>query len=103
MPWPCDPAVILVHRAPGQVAVGDVPEVADRTSIVGWWDRCNRSALVVCSQFPSLVINYDDVVGRPKAVLTEIVEFLGDLGVAVDGDLAEAIEFIERLAPGQAL
>ena len=100
MPWPSRPAVILVHRDPRRVAEARVPEVSDRASVVDWWDRCNRSALVVCSQFPSLVINYDDAVGRPKAVLTEIVEFLGDLGMAVDGDLAQAIDFIEELAPG---
>ena len=49
------------------------------------------------------MINYDDAVGRPKAVLTEIVEFLGDLGMAVDGDLAQAIDFIEELAPDRNL
>ena len=95
------PAVILVHRGPGQVAVDDMTEVADRTSIVDWWDRYNRSALVLCSRFPSLVINYDDVVCRPKVVLTEVVEFLLSLGMAIDGDMGQAVDFVEGLALGQ--
>ena len=92
------PAVILVHRSPGQVTAVDVPEVGDGTDVVGWWDRFNRSALVVCSEYPSLVVNYDDAIGRPKAVLTEISEFLVGLGVCVDGDVGNAIEFMEGFA-----
>ena len=95
------PAVILVHRAPGQVMTADVPRSAQRKNVLDWWDRSNRSALALCSRFPSLVVNYDDVVGRPKAVLTDIVEFLGDLGVAVDGDVTQAIQYLETFGQEQ--
>ena len=95
------PAVILVHREPGQVATADVPRTAHRTNVLDWWDRSNRSALAVCSRFPSLVVNYSDVVSRPKAVLTDIVEFLGDLGIVVDGDMTQAIQYLEEFGQEQ--
>ncbi len=94
------PAVILVHREPGQVLADDVPEVAAR-AVADWWDRCNRSALVLCSRFPSLVLNYDDVVCRPKVVLMEVIEFLLSLGVVIGGDMTQSVDFIEKLALGQ--
>ena len=81
-------------------AVSNSDDVEDR---LDWWDRCNRSALILCSAFPSLVVNYDDLVGRPKSVLTEIVEFLGDLGVTVDTDVGHAAAQLETLVPGPQL
>ena len=95
------PAVILVHREPDLIDVDELPEVADQTNIADWWDRYNRSALVLCSQFPSLVVNYDDVVGRPKVVLAEVVEFLLSLGIAIGGDTSQAVDFIEGLDLGR--
>ena len=95
------PAAILVHREPDLVDTDELPEAADRTTIADWWDRYNRSALVLCSQFPSLVINYDDLVARPKVVLAEVVEFLLSLGIATSGDTSQAVDFIESLDPEQ--
>ena len=66
------PAVILVHRSPGRLAQAALPQLAGGEEAVKLWDRYNRSALVLCSQYPSLAVPYDDVVGRPKALLDEI-------------------------------
>ena len=55
----------------------------------------------LCSQFPSLVINYDDLVARPKVVLAEVVESLLSLGIATSGDTSQAVDFIESLDPEQ--
>ncbi len=91
------PAVILMHRDPGQVIANGAPGVADPAEIIGLWDRYNRSALVLCSMFPSLVLNYDETVRQPKAALGAIVDFLGDHGVGVDGDVGQAAELITGL------
>ncbi len=95
------PAVILVHRSPGRLAQAALPQLAGGEEAVKLWDRYNRSALVLCSQYPSLAVPYDDVVGRPKALLDEIAQFLGGLGVAVDGDLGQAATLIEQTAPAR--
>ena len=97
------PAVVLVHRDPRSVLAAAVSNSDDVEDRLDWWDRCNRSALILCSAFPSLVVNYDDLVGRPKSVLTEIVEFLGDLGVTVDTDVGHAAAQLETLVPGPQL
>ena len=96
---PVRPAVILVHRSPDQLAAARVPGMATEETVVAHWDRYNRSALVLCSLYPSLVLNYDDLVARPKAVLDEVAEFLGCLGISVDGELGQGAAVIEKAAP----
>ncbi len=95
------PAVILVHRSPDRLAQTALPKPRGGEAAITLWDRYNRSALVLCSEYPSLAVPYDDVVGRPKALLDEIAEFLGGLGVVVDGDLGQAATLIEQTAPGR--
>ncbi|HEX3333944.1 MAG TPA: glycosyltransferase, partial [Acidimicrobiales bacterium] len=92
-----NPAVILVHRDPYEVVAADLPEVATTERVVRWWDRSNRFALVLCSQYPSLVVSWRDLMERPKVVLSEVVEFLGSLGVAIEQDVASAVELVERV------
>ncbi len=94
------PAVILVHREPAQVQAARVAEGADPSQVLEWWDRYNRSALILCSEYPSLVVNYDELVARPKAILTEITDFLAALDLAPRGDVAEAIELVEAHSSG---
>lgn len=92
------PALILVHRSPDQLAAAAVPGLATEEAVVAHWDRYNRSALVLCSLYPSLVLHYDDLVARPKAVLDEVAEFLGCLGISLDGELGQGAAVIERAA-----
>ncbi len=89
------PAVIFVHRRPAEVAAARTTEFADRADAMDWWVRCNRSALVLCSRYPSLVVNYDEIASGPKDVLNSVVEFLEDLGVAVDPDVGKATAYLE--------
>jgi glycosyltransferase involved in cell wall biosynthesis len=94
------PAVVLIHRRPHEVAAADVPEIGTAEQVVRWWDRTNRFSLVVCSQYPSLIVSYDDLMDRPKALFSEIVEFLGSLGVVMEQDTASAVDLIERVPKG---
>jgi glycosyltransferase involved in cell wall biosynthesis len=96
------PAVVLVHRTPTEVVEADVPEVGMAEQVVRWWDRTNRFSLVLCSQYPSLVVSYHDLMERPKVVLSEIVEFLASLGVVIEQDTAAAVDLVER-APRSAV
>ena len=93
-----NPAVILIHRGPSQVVGASLTEFRDRTNVLSWWDRCNRSALVLCSIYPSLVVNYDDLVQHPKSTLARIVDFFGRLGSPATGDLGTAVALVESAA-----
>jgi glycosyltransferase involved in cell wall biosynthesis/SAM-dependent methyltransferase len=87
------PAVIFVHRRSTEVAAAHATSLGEDT--MSWWFACNRSALVLCSRFPSLVVNYSDIVSGPKDVLNSILEFLEDLGMAVDADVGKATAYLE--------
>ncbi len=82
------PAVILVHRAPWALRTELTPGVA---GAVATWDRYNRSALVLCGLYPSLVVSYDDLVSQGKETLSRVGTFLGSLGVPVAEDLGPAV------------
>lgn len=82
------PAVILVHRAPWAVRTEFTPGAA---GAVATWDRYNRSALVLCGRYPSLVVSYDDLVRHGKETLSRVAAFLGSLGLPVADDLGPAI------------
>jgi glycosyltransferase involved in cell wall biosynthesis len=92
------PAVILVHRDPAQVVAAQRGD--ERADTIGWWDRYNRSAIVLCSRYPSLVVDYDDITRHAKTALPGILDFLGGLGVVLDGDAGPAVEFVERETSG---
>jgi glycosyltransferase involved in cell wall biosynthesis len=96
------PAVVLIHRGPYEVVGEDIPEVGTAEQVERWWDRTNRFSLVLCSQYPSLVVSYHDLIERPKVVLSEIVEFLGSLGVVIEQDTVPAVDIVER-APRRAV
>jgi glycosyltransferase involved in cell wall biosynthesis/2-polyprenyl-3-methyl-5-hydroxy-6-metoxy-1,4-benzoquinol methylase len=83
-----EPAVILVHRAPWALRTELTPGVA---GAVATWDRYNRSALVLCGLYPSLVVSYDDLVSQGKETLSRVETFLGSLGVPVAEDLGPAV------------
>jgi glycosyltransferase involved in cell wall biosynthesis/SAM-dependent methyltransferase len=89
------PAIIFVHRPPAEVATANTMELAPSADALDWWARCNRSALVLCSRYPSVVVNHDDIASRPKDVLNSIVEFLEGLGLAVDPDVGKATAYLE--------
>jgi glycosyltransferase involved in cell wall biosynthesis len=89
------PAILFVHRRPAEVAAARTKEFARHEDAMDWWVRCNRSALVLCSKYPSLVVNYQDIASGPKDVLTSVVEFLQDLGMAVDSDVGKATAYLE--------
>lgn len=92
---PVNPAIVMVHRDPAAVAALAVPEIPQRELLMKWWDRCNRAALVLCSDHPSYVLSYEDLVARPKSVLSELSEYLGELGVLLDVDTGPAVHYIE--------
>jgi glycosyltransferase involved in cell wall biosynthesis len=90
------PAVILVHRAPAAMRT---ERTFGAAGAVATWDRYNRSALVLCGRYPSLVVSYDDLVGRGKETLSAVGTFLGSLGVPVADDLGPAVVALDaRLA-----
>ncbi len=93
--WDLRPAVILINREPSGVIGASTSEFRDRTDALTWWDRCNRSALVLCSMYPSLVVNYDELTTEPKSALARIVEFLNQLGLSLAGDVGAAVEAVE--------
>jgi O-antigen biosynthesis protein len=86
------PAVILVHRPPDAMTSELIHGGASSRAT---WDRYNRSALVLCSRFPSMVVSYDDLVGRSKETLSKVGSFLGSLGLAVDDDLTPAVTALD--------
>jgi glycosyltransferase involved in cell wall biosynthesis len=90
------PAVVMVHRDVTQVARLAVPEVAEAGSVMKWWDRFNRSSLVLCARYPSLMVNFADLVDRPKELMAELVEFAADLGFSVESDTDAAVRYIEQ-------
>lgn len=89
------PAILFVHRRPAEVAAARAEDPAPDAVAMDWWVRCNRSALVLCSRYPSLVVNYDDIVSGPKDVLNSAVEFLEDLGIELDPDVGKATAYLE--------
>jgi glycosyltransferase involved in cell wall biosynthesis len=89
------PAVIFVHRRSTEVAAAQPSAPAVGEDAMSWWVGCNRSALVLCSMYPSLVVNYSDIVSGPKDVLNNILEFLEDLGMTVDADVGKATAYLE--------
>ena len=94
-------AVILVHRDPRQVVAAGTGAMGDHEALLTRWARYNRAALVLCSRFPSLVVGYEEMVNQPKATLAAMTEFLGSVGVSVDGDVSQAAERIESLVPSR--
>jgi glycosyltransferase involved in cell wall biosynthesis/2-polyprenyl-3-methyl-5-hydroxy-6-metoxy-1,4-benzoquinol methylase len=86
------PAVILVHRAPWAMRTEVIPDAA---GAVATWDRYNRSALVLCGRYPSLVVSYDDLVGQGKETLSRVGAFLGSLGLPVAEDLGPAMAALD--------
>jgi glycosyltransferase involved in cell wall biosynthesis/2-polyprenyl-3-methyl-5-hydroxy-6-metoxy-1,4-benzoquinol methylase len=88
------PAVILVHRAPWAMATALTPGAADA---VATWDRYNRSALVLCGRYPSLVVSYDDLVRQGKETLSRVGTFLSSLGMPVADDLGSAVAPLDTL------
>jgi glycosyltransferase involved in cell wall biosynthesis/2-polyprenyl-3-methyl-5-hydroxy-6-metoxy-1,4-benzoquinol methylase len=96
------PAVVLIHRRPDDVALTDIPEARSVDRRMEWWDRYNRAALVVCSEYPSLVLSYEDLVSQPKAVVAEVLEFLETVGLRVEGDIGRAAELIETKEASQS-
>ena len=82
------PAVILVHRAPWAMTTELTPGAA---GAVATWDRYNRSALVLCGQYPSLVVSYADLVRQGKETLFEGRNVSRSLGLPVAEDLGPAI------------
>ena len=100
------PAVILVHRDPAAVAAAAAAGGAtgdDGPDVLARWDRTNRSAVVLSSEHPSLVVSYDDVAGRTKDVIVEVCDFLNGLGISVPGDAGQAVESVERHLSAQAV
>jgi glycosyltransferase involved in cell wall biosynthesis/2-polyprenyl-3-methyl-5-hydroxy-6-metoxy-1,4-benzoquinol methylase len=82
------PAVILVHRAPWAIRTEPTPGAA---GAVATWDRYNRSALVLCGRYPSLIVSYDELVSQGKETLSRVGGFLGSLGIPVADDLGPAV------------
>ena len=44
--------------------------------VLDQWDRHNRAAIVQCSEWPSMVISYEELVTRPKETIFELGEFV---------------------------
>jgi GT2 family glycosyltransferase/cyclopropane fatty-acyl-phospholipid synthase-like methyltransferase len=93
-----EPAVVLVHREPAAVlaAVGD----GTGGDVLAQWDRHNRSAMVLCSQWPAMVLGYDELVAKPAAAIPELAAFLGARGMAMSGSVEDAVAYVEGL-PGE--
>ena len=93
-------ALVLVHRDPEEVvALRRTGPVAD-AAILDQWDRHNRVAMVHCSQWPSLVLSYEELVAKPKESIFELSEFVERCGYPVTADAEEAAQRVDRLPLG---
>jgi glycosyltransferase involved in cell wall biosynthesis len=95
-------AVVLVHRDPADVVASRPAHPSGPDEILEQWDRYNRAAVVHCSEWPALVISYEELVAGPKAAVHELGEFLEDCGVAVDGAVDDTVELAVELVEGLA-
>ena len=95
-------ALVLVHRDPEQVvALRRTGAVAD-AAILDQWDRHNRVAMVHCSQWPSLVLSYEELVAKPNESIFELSEFVERCGYPVTGGAEEAALLVDRLPPDRS-
>lgn len=84
-----DPVIVLIHRHPYEVARS--LETRNRFSAglsFALWERYNVDALRFAAGRPTTVLKYADVVGRPQAVMTEVVQHLRDCGIDLPNDPA---------------
>jgi O-antigen biosynthesis protein len=93
------PAVILVHRAPEEIAALALPGVVDGVGAAAAWDRYNRSALVLCARFPSLVVGHDQLRSRAKETLPALASFLHSVGIDAGRDPAPALAMLDSALP----
>ncbi len=90
-------AVVLVHRDPEDVVLSRASLGLSDAEILDQWDRHNRAAMVQCSEWPSMVMSYEELVGRPKQTIFELGEFLEDCGLSVGAE-AEGVELLDGLS-----
>ena len=96
-------AAVLVHRDPSDVVASRSPHGASAIDVLDRWDRYNRAAIVHCSEWPSLVLSYEELVAKPKAVVLDLVEFVEKCGLTVTGAVEDAVELVEGLSAGGAV
>jgi O-antigen biosynthesis protein len=90
-------AVIFVHREPSEVVdllAGD----EEAAEAISQWGHYNRAGLVLCSELPSFVVSYSDLVDRPKEVLFDARDFLAGLGVALAGQVEQGLSYLDTNA-----
>ncbi len=99
-------AVVLVHRDPEDVVSSRDFRDASPAEILDQWDRHNRAAIVQCSEWPSMVMGFEELVAKPKQSIVELREFAEECGISISGDWDGAVELFdalpERLPPTKA-
>lgn len=92
-------ALVLVHRDPEDVVALRTTGEGSDAAILDQWDRHNRMAMVHCSQWPSLVMSYEELVAKPKESIFELSDFVERCGYPVAGDAEGAAQLVDRLPP----
>jgi len=91
-----NPAFILVHRAPEEVLAALSGYGLTQTTILEQWAGFNRASVVQCSEFPGMVLGYEELISQPKAGVLALAEFMEQCGLSVTGGMEDAVEIIER-------
>jgi len=68
-----------------------------QTTILEQWAGFNRASVVQCSEFPGMVLGYEELISQPKAgVLALAGVSWSSVGLSVTGGMEDAVEIIER-------
>ena len=88
---PMPMAAVFIVRNPLSVARSLEARDGMRMTLgLAIWDRSIRSAALVLEGLPTLVVDYDDMMGDPTGTTEEIVRFLEKVDVDVAPSLREA-------------